>query len=91
MINGRKRHTGRGKRQIFYAGIQSKKIIKKYDSILSANNTIINNSNNPNKINEICPSRLLYDRTKLLAGLKTQPDKISVLCMKDDFSSFMNM
>lgn len=86
-----KSYAGRGKRQRFYAGIHSKKIIKKQDSILSTKDTTINNSNSSKKSNEICPSGLSYAGTKLLASLKTQYDKISVLCMKDDFSSCMNM
>lgn len=66
MINTGKSYTGREKRQIFCEGIQSKQRMKKY-----AKDTSINNSNSPNKNKEICPSRLLYARTKLLAGLKT--------------------
>lgn len=64
--------------------------MKKYDSILCIEDTNTNNSNSPNK-KKMCPSRLLDAQTKLLAGLKTQCDKIDVLCMKGDFSSYMNM
>lgn len=91
MINTGKSYTGVGERQIFCAGIQSKKRMKKQDSILSAKDTNTNNSNSLNKNREICPSRLLYARTKLLASLKTQHNKISVLCMRDDFSTHMNI
>lgn len=66
-----KLHRSEG-RQIFYSGIQSKKRMKKYESILSSKDTTNNNSNSLNKNKYTCPSRMSYARTKLLAGRMTK-------------------